>query len=147
MKEILDHLINLAKSYSDTGSSTSSPYVDTFYTYSTSFWLCCSSFILSLVLLALFLVMSKSADKLGEEAKDNPKADQYSISTIDTIDFGPRVNQNRRTSDVSSTFRFNNSIHNLTGRQDSFVVTPTLDRQDSFAAPPTGQDSKAVRFS
>jgi len=134
MKEILDHLVFLAQSFSETRSSTSSEYVDTFYSYSMSFWFCCVSFMLSIVLLALFIVMAKTADKIREE--DKRQSETYSISTMESLDLGPRVKS--VMSDASSTIRFNESIFNLTN---------SMDRIESFAEPPIETEKKAVRFS
>ncbi len=134
MKEILDHLVYLAQSFSETRSSTSSEYVDTFYSYSMSFWFCCVSFMLSIVLLALFIVMAKTADKIREE--DKRQSETYSISTMESLDLGPRVKS--VMSDASSTIRFNESIFNLTNSMDSI---------ESFAEPPIETEKKAVRFS
>lgn len=138
IKEILDHLVSLAANYSETGSSTAFANVDTSYAYSVSFWICCLSFITSIILFALFLMLSKSADKLRQHEKDDyRKSDAYSISTLESVDVGPRVDTVRSQ---DSTIRFNDSIHNLT-------QSPTLEYIESFEAPPMADSSKTVRFS
>ena len=117
------------------------PNVDTSYNFSTSFWLCCLSLIIAVILVGLFFVSSKFADEArlkDEKSKsDLFESDLYSISTVESIDVGPRVSTIK--SDESSTFRFNESIHNLT-------LTSRIERADSFDRPPI-MESKAVRFS
>ena len=89
---------------------------------------------MSLILGALFFVMSNSADKVRSNSYS--KSDLYSVSSHESVDVGPRVNTVK--SDASSTIKISESIHNLT--------QVSSERTRSFEPPPA-TDNKAVRFS
>ena len=95
IKTILDKLSIFGSAYSTIGSNTTNPFVDTWYAYSSGFWLVLVTFLISLLLLPLFFIVSHQAKSYRLERSSGFTDDYYSNDassfSFNSVDAGPRL--------------------------------------------------------